>query len=157
MAPFSVESERAGERWGRQGGECHSSLQIQSLPTWLHLQTSWDLTLYPFVTLEVTVHRLLCISQDILIREHKNHTLLMLCFHRFKNVIFEIAPTEEVGDFEVKAKFMGVQMETFMLHYQVGVHQVGLEALRLGWSCSRPGRRHGRPEAHGEKAVGAWW
>jgi len=34
-------------------------------------------------------------------------------------VIFEISPTEEVGDFEVKAKFMGVQMETFMLHYQV--------------------------------------
>ena len=40
-------------------------------------------------------------------------------FHRFKNVISEISPTEEVGDFEVKAKFMGVQMETFMLHYQV--------------------------------------
>lgn len=39
--------------------------------------------------------------------------------YRFKNVIFEISPTEEVGDFEVKAKFMGVQMETFMLHYQV--------------------------------------
>lgn len=68
----------------------------------------------------------------------------MLCLNRFKNVIFEIAPTEEVGDFEVKAKFMGVQMETFMLHYQVGVHQLELEALRLGWSCSRPGRRHGR-------------
>eukprot|EP00079_Xenopus_tropicalis_P018799 XP_004921033.2 PREDICTED: ras GTPase-activating-like protein IQGAP1 [Xenopus tropicalis] len=39
--------------------------------------------------------------------------------NQFKNVIFEIAPTDEVGDFEVKAKFMGVQMETFMLHYQV--------------------------------------
>ncbi|NXP25303.1 IQGA1 protein, partial [Scytalopus superciliaris] len=38
--------------------------------------------------------------------------------NQFKNVIFEITPTEEVGDFEVKAKFMGVQMETFMLHYQ---------------------------------------
>lgn len=37
---------------------------------------------------------------------------------QFKNVYFEITPTEEVGDFEVKAKFMGVQMETFMLHYQ---------------------------------------
>ncbi|XP_044300758.1 ras GTPase-activating-like protein IQGAP1 [Varanus komodoensis] len=37
---------------------------------------------------------------------------------QFKNVIFEIGPTEEVGDFEVKAKFMGVPMETFMLHYQ---------------------------------------
>lgn len=48
---------------------------------------------------------------------------MMLSFNRFKNVIFEISPTEEVGDFEVKAKFMGVQMETFMLHYQVGMHQ----------------------------------
>ncbi|NXA08604.1 IQGA1 protein, partial [Sapayoa aenigma] len=38
--------------------------------------------------------------------------------NQFKNVIFEISPTEEVGDFEVQAKFMGVQMETFMLHYQ---------------------------------------
>uniref|UniRef100_A0A8C6JH14 Uncharacterized protein n=1 Tax=Melopsittacus undulatus TaxID=13146 RepID=A0A8C6JH14_MELUD len=38
--------------------------------------------------------------------------------NQFKNVIFEISPTEEVGDFEIKAKFMGVQMETFMLHYQ---------------------------------------
>ncbi|XP_043932308.1 ras GTPase-activating-like protein IQGAP1 [Protopterus annectens] len=37
---------------------------------------------------------------------------------QYKNVYFEISPTEEVGDFEVKAKFMGVQMETFMLHYQ---------------------------------------
>lgn len=53
----------------------------------------------------------------------------MLCFNRFKNVIFEISPTEEVGDFEVKAKFMGVQMETFMLHYQVGLHQVKPKAL----------------------------
>lgn len=55
----------------------------------------------------------------------------MLCFNRFKNVIFEISPTEEVGDFEVKAKFMGVQMETFMLHYQVGVYQVSPRALCL--------------------------
>ncbi|XP_041082906.1 ras GTPase-activating-like protein IQGAP1 [Polyodon spathula] len=37
---------------------------------------------------------------------------------QFKNVIFEISPAEEVGDFEVKAKFMGVQIETLMLHYQ---------------------------------------
>lgn len=50
-----------------------------------------------------------------------NHMMSLLCIqlNRFKNVIFEIGPTDEVGDFEVKAKFMGVQMETFMLHYQV--------------------------------------
>uniref|UniRef100_A0A670ZCQ0 IQ motif containing GTPase activating protein 1 n=1 Tax=Pseudonaja textilis TaxID=8673 RepID=A0A670ZCQ0_PSETE len=49
-----------------------------------------------------------------------NNTIVSLCIqlNRFKNVIFEIGPTDEVGDFEVKAKFMGVQMETFMLHYQ---------------------------------------
>ena len=56
-------------------------------------------------------------------------TRMVLCFNRFKNVIFEIGPTEEVGDFEVKAKFMGVQMETFMLHYQVGARRRGPEAL----------------------------
>uniref|UniRef100_A0A8C5AXI6 IQ motif containing GTPase activating protein 2 n=1 Tax=Gadus morhua TaxID=8049 RepID=A0A8C5AXI6_GADMO len=36
----------------------------------------------------------------------------------FKNVMFEIAPSEEVGDFEVKAKFMGVEMEKVQLHFQ---------------------------------------
>uniref|UniRef100_A0A4W3I1I8 IQ motif containing GTPase activating protein 1 n=1 Tax=Callorhinchus milii TaxID=7868 RepID=A0A4W3I1I8_CALMI len=41
-----------------------------------------------------------------------------LNINQFKNVIFDICPTEEVGDFEVKAKFMGVQMDSVMLHYQ---------------------------------------
>ncbi|KAM7152875.1 ras GTPase-activating-like protein IQGAP1 isoform 2-T2 [Macrochelys suwanniensis] len=55
-------------------------------------------------------------------RLHEKGVLLEiedLQVNQFKNVIFEINPTEEVGDFEVKAKFMGVQMETFMLHYQI--------------------------------------
>ncbi|CAL8346615.1 unnamed protein product [Lota lota] len=38
--------------------------------------------------------------------------------NQFKNVMFEIAPSEEVGDFEVKAKFMGVEMEKVKLHFQ---------------------------------------
>lgn len=38
--------------------------------------------------------------------------------NQFKNVMFDIAPTEEVGDFEVKAKFMGVEMEKVQLHFQ---------------------------------------
>lgn len=42
------------------------------------------------------------------IREYENYILMMLCFNRFKNVIFEISLIEEVGDFEVKVKFMGV-------------------------------------------------
>uniref|UniRef100_A0A8D3D219 IQ motif containing GTPase activating protein 2 n=1 Tax=Scophthalmus maximus TaxID=52904 RepID=A0A8D3D219_SCOMX len=38
--------------------------------------------------------------------------------NQFKNVMFDISPTEEVGDFEVKAKFMGVEMEKVKLHFQ---------------------------------------
>lgn len=33
--------------------------------------------------------------------------------------MFDISPTEEVGDFDVKAKFMGVEMEKVQLHFQV--------------------------------------
>lgn len=54
-------------------------------------------------------------------RLHEKGVLLEiedLSSSQFKNVIFDICPTEEVGDFEVKAKFMGVQMDSFMLHYQ---------------------------------------
>lgn len=35
--------------------------------------------------------------------------------------MFDISPTEEVGDFEVKAKFMGVEMEKVKLHFQVNI------------------------------------
>uniref|UniRef100_A0A3P8VWU5 IQ motif containing GTPase activating protein 2 n=1 Tax=Cynoglossus semilaevis TaxID=244447 RepID=A0A3P8VWU5_CYNSE len=38
--------------------------------------------------------------------------------NQLKNVMFDISPTEEVGDFEVKAKFMGVEMEKVQLHFQ---------------------------------------
>ncbi|XP_033978261.1 LOW QUALITY PROTEIN: ras GTPase-activating-like protein IQGAP2 [Trematomus bernacchii] len=38
--------------------------------------------------------------------------------NQFKNVMFDISPTEEVGDFQVKAKFMGVEMEKVQLHFQ---------------------------------------
>ncbi|XP_038639978.1 ras GTPase-activating-like protein IQGAP1 [Scyliorhinus canicula] len=54
-------------------------------------------------------------------RLHEKGVLLEiedLSSNQFKNVIFDICPTEEVGDFEVKAKFMGVQMDSYMLHYQ---------------------------------------
>ncbi|XP_042296040.1 ras GTPase-activating-like protein IQGAP3 isoform X2 [Sceloporus undulatus] len=37
---------------------------------------------------------------------------------QLRNVIFEIVPSGEVGKFQVKAKFMGVDMEKFELHYQ---------------------------------------
>uniref|UniRef100_UPI00398E9324 ras GTPase-activating-like protein IQGAP3 n=1 Tax=Pristiophorus japonicus TaxID=55135 RepID=UPI00398E9324 len=37
---------------------------------------------------------------------------------QFKNVIFDIVQGEEVGSFDVKARFMGVDMEKFQLKYQ---------------------------------------
>ncbi|KAM8986460.1 ras GTPase-activating-like protein IQGAP3 isoform 2-T2 [Ara ararauna] len=37
---------------------------------------------------------------------------------QFRNVIFDIIPCEESGRFQVKAKFMGIDMERFHLHYQ---------------------------------------
>ncbi|XP_049736748.1 ras GTPase-activating-like protein IQGAP3 isoform X1 [Elephas maximus indicus] len=36
----------------------------------------------------------------------------------FRNVIFDITPGDEAGEFEVNAKFLGVDMERFQLHYQ---------------------------------------
>ncbi|NP_001082588.1 IQ motif containing GTPase activating protein 2 S homeolog [Xenopus laevis] len=38
--------------------------------------------------------------------------------NQFKNVLFDITPGYEVGDFEVKAKFFGVEMEKVQLHFQ---------------------------------------
>ncbi|MEQ2158559.1 hypothetical protein GOODEAATRI_013541 [Goodea atripinnis] len=37
---------------------------------------------------------------------------------KYKNAIFEISPSETVGVFDVKAKFMGVHLETLPLEYQ---------------------------------------
>uniref|UniRef100_A0A8C0IZE0 IQ motif containing GTPase activating protein 3 n=1 Tax=Chelonoidis abingdonii TaxID=106734 RepID=A0A8C0IZE0_CHEAB len=37
---------------------------------------------------------------------------------QFRNVIFDIIPCGEAGKFQVKAKFMGIDMEKFQLHYQ---------------------------------------
>lgn len=47
---------------------------------------------------------------------------------RFKNVIFEISPSEAVGVFDVKAKFMGVHLETLQIEYQVAL--LGPEIFR---------------------------
>lgn len=38
---------------------------------------------------------------------------------RFRNVIFDILPGSEAGTFVVKARFLGVEMEEFLLKYQV--------------------------------------
>lgn len=45
--------------------------------------------------------------------------MIIFLLHRFKNVMFEITPGEEVGDFDIKAKFLGVEMEKVQLHFQV--------------------------------------
>ena len=44
---------------------------------------------------------------------------------RFRNVIFDIVPCREPGRFQVKAQFMGIDMERFQLHYQVGAPRRG--------------------------------
>ncbi|NWR08119.1 IQGA2 protein, partial [Paradoxornis webbianus] len=38
--------------------------------------------------------------------------------NQFKNVMFEITPGGEAGDFEIKAKFLGVEMEKVQLQFQ---------------------------------------
>ncbi|XP_058016646.1 ras GTPase-activating-like protein IQGAP3 isoform X2 [Ahaetulla prasina] len=38
--------------------------------------------------------------------------------NQLRNVIFDIIPSREAGKFQVKAKFMGVNMENFQLNYQ---------------------------------------
>ncbi|XP_013931841.1 PREDICTED: ras GTPase-activating-like protein IQGAP3 [Thamnophis sirtalis] len=38
--------------------------------------------------------------------------------NQLRNVIFDILPSQEAGRFQVKAKFMGVDMENFQLSYQ---------------------------------------
>lgn len=50
-----------------------------------------------------------------------NSRLLLFSHRRFKNAIFEISPSETVGVFDVKAKFMGVHLETLQLEYQVAL------------------------------------
>ena len=40
-------------------------------------------------------------------------------FIRFKNVTFDIVSTEDVGIFDVRSKFLGVDMEKVQLNIQV--------------------------------------
>jgi hypothetical protein len=40
-------------------------------------------------------------------------------FTRFKNVTFDIMATEDVGIFDVRSKFLGVEMEKVQLNIQV--------------------------------------
>lgn len=49
---------------------------------------------------------------------HIYESFLLFSLCRFKNVIFEISPSESVGVFDVKAKLMGVHLETLQLEYQ---------------------------------------
>uniref|UniRef100_A0A671M9K6 Ras GTPase-activating-like protein IQGAP1 n=1 Tax=Sinocyclocheilus anshuiensis TaxID=1608454 RepID=A0A671M9K6_9TELE len=51
-------------------------------------------------------------------RLHEKGVLIDIEDLQYKNVIFEISPSEVVGVFDVKAKLMGVHLETLMLEYQ---------------------------------------
>lgn len=49
--------------------------------------------------------------------------------------MFDIVPGSERGSFSIKARFLGVEMEEFLLKYQV---QAGLNAESDNWSmCQR--------------------
>lgn len=56
----------------------------------------------------------------------KQFLFAFLLYLRFKNVIFEISPSEVVGVFDVKAKLMGVHLETVMLEYQVPLQRLSI-------------------------------
>uniref|UniRef100_A0A3Q2PPV5 IQ motif containing GTPase activating protein 1 n=1 Tax=Fundulus heteroclitus TaxID=8078 RepID=A0A3Q2PPV5_FUNHE len=53
--------------------------------------------------------------------------------NQYKNAIFEISPSETVGVFDVKAKFMGVHLETLPLEYQdlLQLQYEGVAVMRL--------------------------
>ncbi|KGL92677.1 Ras GTPase-activating-like IQGAP2, partial [Charadrius vociferus] len=53
--------------------------------------------------------------------------------NQFKNVMFDITPGEEVGDFEIKAKFLGVEMEKVQLHFQdlLQMQYEGVAVMRM--------------------------
>lgn len=51
--------------------------------------------------------------------------------------MFEITPGEEVGDFDIKAKFLGVEMEKVQLHFQVSIDSVSLDCTLLLWWVRR--------------------
>ena len=48
-----------------------------------------------------------------------NRVVLFFFSARFKNVMFDIKSGDEIGVFEVSAKFMGVAMEKVELVFQV--------------------------------------
>ena len=52
-------------------------------------------------------------------------------FSRFKNVMFDIKSGDEVGVFEVSAKFMGVAMEKVELVFQVRQYSFGQAKLTV--------------------------
>lgn len=129
MVPLSVGSTFSQERLPPFSpdpkADGNYSINITHIPT---CESTLHLYFVPLFIAEHWAH-LLSRLHRIFLCENTKIKPSCCVSNRFKNVIFEISPTEEVGDFEVKAKFMGVQMETFMLHYQVGLHGAKLIAL----------------------------
>lgn len=62
---------------------------------------------------------------------------------RFKNVVFDIVPGPEKGSFRVKTRFLGVEMEEFLLQYQVRLHQCSLNWALTWVSPNKHSARHG--------------
>lgn len=61
-------------------------------------------------------------------------------FTRFKNVTFDIMSTEDVGIFDVRSKFLGVEMEKVQLNIQVswGFCKAG-QSFVMWIICASPG------------------
>uniref|UniRef100_A0A3P8WZ56 IQ motif containing GTPase activating protein 3 n=1 Tax=Cynoglossus semilaevis TaxID=244447 RepID=A0A3P8WZ56_CYNSE len=63
---------------------------------------------------------------------------------QFKNVVFDIVPGPEKGSFRVKTRFLGVEMEEFLLQYQVRLHQCSLNWALTWVTQNKHSARHGR-------------
>lgn len=75
-------------------------------------------------------------------------------FTRFKNVTFDILSTEDVGIFDVKSKFLGVEMEKVQLNIQVGwALQTGEEFCSVGHSWPLACTPHDDSEAQQRRPV----
>ncbi|KAK1345173.1 hypothetical protein QTO34_013883 [Cnephaeus nilssonii] len=66
--------------------------------------------------------------------------------NQFKNVTFDILSTEDVGIFDVKSKFLGVEMEKVQLNIQLGARAPPLRAPRPLSATDPPTEQRGDAE-----------
>ncbi|CAJ0931581.1 unnamed protein product [Ranitomeya imitator] len=59
--------------------------------------------------------------------------------NQFKNVLFDITPGDAVGDFEVKASFLGLKWKRSSFTFRYQIHEECTEINVQGWSRCLPG------------------